>query len=70
MTNQKRNINPTPEAVVAMNLWGTAYAAQRGGSMDFWDDLSEPNKKRCAELVQRVLDAAIAHKRIPAAGKR
>jgi hypothetical protein len=52
--DQTRNLNPTPEARVAMIIWGAEYAAQRGGSMDFWDSLSADRKRRC-ELVVKTL---------------
>ena len=57
----RRNINPTAAAVIAMNLWGARYAAQRGGSMDFWDSLDDADKKRCIEIVRDVREADIAH---------
>jgi hypothetical protein len=58
----RRNINPTAEAYIAMNLWGDEYAhKQRGGSMDFWDSLDERRKERCRELAQRVREADKAH---------
>ena len=58
----RRNINPTAEAVIAMNLWSHEYAfEQRGGSMDFWDRLDESRKRRCQELAQRIREADKAH---------
>ena len=57
MPDQTRNLNPTPEAKVAMIIWGSDYAAQRGGSMDFWDSLDRVRQIRC-ELVVK----ALAHK--------
>lgn len=58
----RRNLNPTAEAYIAMNLWSHEYAhEQRGGSMDFWDSLDESRKQRCRELAQRVRDADLAH---------
>lgn len=50
--DQTRNLNPTPEARVAMIIWGKEYVAQGGGSMDFWDKLSPVRKKRCALVVE------------------
>lgn len=58
----RRNINPTPEAVLAMNLWGSRYAAQRGGSMDFWGTLSESEQRRCRDLAEDFRKADNAHK--------
>lgn len=58
----KRNVNPTAEAYIAMNLWSHEYAhEQRGGSMDFWDSLDTNRKRRCIELAQRVREADKAH---------
>lgn len=60
----RENINPTPEAVVAMTLWSKEYAfGQRGGSMDFWHSLSDYQKRICKELVERVRAADKAHSR-------
>lgn len=58
-----RNLNPTAEAVVAMNLWGDTYSRQNGGSMDFWDSLSESKKARCTEIVEKVREADKRHGR-------
>jgi len=58
----RRNINPTAEAVVAMNLFPDDYAfKQRGGSMDFWDNLPEAHKRRCLDLVERIREADKSH---------
>ena len=68
MTEQekdKRNINPTPEAVLAMILWGEEYAAQTGGSMDFWDKLHDHHKRQCISGVNRILNADKAHRGHP-----
>lgn len=48
---QKRNLNPHKSARAAMWLYGEEYAAQGGGSMDFWDYLSESKKNLCRKLV-------------------
>lgn len=56
------NINPTPEAVVAMSLYCHDYAAQRGGSMDFWEALLESRQRRCTELLEDIRKAERAHK--------
>ena len=60
MTNhypdQTRNLNPTPAAVVARIIWGDEYAAQRGGTMDFWDTLSTDRKRRCEMVVEELRD--------------
>lgn len=57
----RRNLNPHAEAILAMNLWGDDYAfKQRGGSMDFWDNLPDFKKKRCRDLVKRIQAASTA----------
>jgi len=62
MTDQTRNLNPTPEAKFAMIVWGREYAHDfRGGSMDFWDQLSEPRKRKCRLIVQAVNEARAAY---------
>lgn len=53
--DQTRNLNPTTAARVAMIIWGAEYAAQRGGSMDFWDSLSPDRQKRCQMVVKDLL---------------
>jgi len=50
----RRNLNPTPEARVAMIIWGDEYSRQRGGSMDFWDGLSADRKERCRHVVEEL----------------
>lgn len=55
--NQKRNLNPTAPAVVAMAIWGQRYAAQGGGSMEFWDKLSPGEQRTCIEIAERVREA-------------
>ena len=56
MRDQTRNMNPHKPARVAMYLYGHAYAAQRGGSMDFWDGLPEGRKNVCRKLVAELAD--------------
>ena len=56
MKSQTRNLRPISEAVAAMFLYGEEYAAQNGGSMDFWDGLSESRKQVCRDLVKRVIE--------------
>jgi hypothetical protein len=57
MKDPRRNLNPHAEARLAMALWGEEYAAQRGGSMDFWDGLSESRKALCIRILNDVLIA-------------
>jgi hypothetical protein len=56
-TDQRRNLNPTAPAIIAMTLYNDRYAAQSGGSMDFWDNLSAFEKQSCIEIAQRVREA-------------
>lgn len=53
----QRNINPHREARLAMLVWGADYANQRGGSMDFYDRLSDSKKRNLREWCD-ALDAA------------
>lgn len=53
----ERNLRPHAEARLAMCLWGDEYAAQNGGSMDFWDALSSGRKVLCCNLLNTVLGA-------------
>jgi hypothetical protein len=56
-----RNMNPTPQAVAAMWLYGKSYSEQRGGCMDFWDKLDGFRKSQCESLVAKILAAAVMH---------
>ena len=58
MEDQTRNLNPTPEAKVAMIIWGGEYSRQSGGSMDFWDRLCPDRKARCAMVVTELAERA------------
>ena len=50
-----RNLNPHAEAILAMSWWSDDYAfKQRGGSMDFWDNLPDYKKRLCRDLVKRI----------------
>lgn len=55
--DQRQNLNPHAEARLAMALWGDEYAAQNGGSMDFWDELSTSRKALCVRLMSDILIA-------------
>lgn len=37
-----------------MVLYSSRYAAQGGGSMDFWDKLSEGEKRTCREVLEQI----------------
>lgn len=54
-----RNLNPHKAAVAAMYLWGRTYSQQRGGSMDFWDGLSDSAKDLCRRLVADIEKARV-----------
>jgi hypothetical protein len=53
----RRNLNPTAPAYVAMALWGRRYSQQNGGSMDFWDKLTEYEQRTCRELAKQIREA-------------
>ena len=53
-TDQRRNLNPHKSARMAIYIYGARYAKQLGGSMDFWDSLSEYEKKMCRLLVEDI----------------
>ena len=61
----ERNLNPTPEAALAMIVHGRAYSQQSGGSMDFWDGLTKGQKLTIRSLLKTIEKAQIAHNRIP-----
>ena len=54
MNRTQRNLNPTPEAIFAMYHWHKEYANQGGGSMDFYDNLSETEKEYCKRAVKAI----------------
>lgn len=53
----RRNQEPHKPAVVAMWVYSAEYAAQNGGSMDFWDGLSESKRDVCRALLERIKTA-------------
>jgi hypothetical protein len=57
MNDQTRNLHPTPEAVFAMFHWHKEYAAQKGGSMDFYDTLEKWEKDFCRRAVKAIKEA-------------
>lgn len=58
MDDQARNLDPHAAARVAMTLYNERYAyKQRGGSMDFWDSLTEGEKRTCAEIADQIRKA-------------
>lgn len=52
-----RNQNPHAAARAAMALYNERYAAQRGGSMDFWDTLTEGERRTCAGVANEIRKA-------------
>lgn len=50
----RRNLNPTAPACVAMAMWGKRYSEQRGGSMDFWDKLSQGEQQTCIDIAEKI----------------
>jgi hypothetical protein len=58
LTRAQRNLHPHKAARVAMILYNKRYAyKQRGGSMDFWDSLTEGERQTCRDLVIEILNA-------------
>ena len=57
MSDQTRNLNPHAAACVAMAIWGKRYAAQRGGSMNFWDSLTKGEKQTAAGIANNIRKA-------------
>lgn len=54
MEDQTRNLNPHKAARAAMFLFSKRYAAQGGGSMDFWGSLSKPDQDFCRRCVEGI----------------
>ena len=52
-----RNLNPHKPARLAMVIWGRRYSQQSAGSMDFWDALSDSEKRLASELVDEIAEA-------------
>ena len=50
----KRNLHPHKAAMAAMWHWGQRYSQQRGGSMDFWDSLSDFERDLCRRMVREI----------------
>lgn len=57
------DLNPTPEARIAMCIWSDEYAYGRLGSMGFWHSLSDSRQDTCRRVLADIAKAAIAHKR-------
>lgn len=52
--DQTRNLHPHKEARLAMIVWGEEYARQMGGSMDFYDSLSDSRKEDLAKWLDEI----------------
>lgn len=52
--DQERNLRPHKPARAAMWLWGEEYSKQVGGSMDFWDSLSDSRKDIARSVVSDI----------------
>lgn len=62
MDDQSRNLNPIPEARIAMAIWGQEYAhKQRGGSMDFWDSIGPSRQSVCRSVLVGIAKAMKSH---------
>lgn len=57
------DIDPTPEARIAMLLWNKEYAEGRLGSMGFWASLTKSQQSICRNALTDVARAAIRHNR-------
>jgi hypothetical protein len=53
----ERNLIPHKPAIMAMCLFSRRYAAQSGGSMDFWASLTTGEQQTCRDLVERLGEA-------------
>lgn len=55
MRDQTRNLDPHRPAKCAMWLYAKRYSNQGGGSMDFWDRLSESEKNTCRRMANDIV---------------
>ena len=66
----QRNLHPHAEARLAMAMWSHEYAfEQRGGCMDFWNNLDDARKRLCVDVVSEVLASAAENGRAPVKAK-
>lgn len=49
--SDRRNLNPTKEARIAMWIWGSEYSKQNGGCMDFWDSLGSARRQLVKDII-------------------
>lgn len=59
MATAQENLSPHKPARAAMWLYSKRYAAQSGGSMDFWGSLKSFEKGLCRELVKNIVEAPV-----------
>lgn len=53
----RENLNPHRPAKAAMWLFGSRYANYTGGSIDFWESLSDTDRAICRRLVDDIINA-------------
>lgn len=58
MKSRKRNMNPTKEAVAAVRMYSKRYAVSRLSPMNFYDTLSENEKRLMRDMVREIEKAA------------
>lgn len=51
---EERNLDPHRPARCAMWLFCEQYSSQKGGSMEFWDKLSESDKNMCRRMSEQI----------------
>jgi hypothetical protein len=55
----QRNLRPHAEARLAMAIWGRENTyEQNGRSMDFWDTLTDLQKRFCVDILDSILQAS------------
>ena len=54
MIKEERNLDPHRPAICAMWLYDDQYSKQKGGSMDFWDKLSDSDKNTCRRMSEQI----------------
>lgn len=60
MGNQEHNFNPHKEAVIAMWLFGRVYSEKGLGSMDFYNQLTDSEKRLCKRMLDNIEEAPAA----------
>lgn len=57
LARTQRNLNPHKAARLAMLVWHDEYAAQGGGSMDFYDSLTAFQKRQLLTWLKDIDDS-------------